>query len=130
MTQNIIQIILYTYAYGQATSKFLPRNGFKWVGPKEFELSKHTRNSLKDCILENDLEYPKELCELHNDCPLAPDKMEIKKEMISDYQKKIADFYNIPLGDVKKMVHNFFDKQRHVLHYEELQLYLKLGLRL
>ena len=93
-------------------------------------MSKHTRNSLKDCILENDLEYPKELCELHNDCPLAPDKMEIKKEMISDYQKKIADFYNIPLGDVKKMVHNFFDKQRHVLHYEELQLYLKLGLRM
>ena len=99
MTQNIIQNILYTQAYGQATSKFLPRSGFKWVDPKEFELSKHTRNSLKDCILENDLEYPKELCELHNDYPLAPDKMEIKKEM-SDYQKKIADFYNIPLGDV------------------------------
>ena len=78
-------------------------------------MSKHTRNSSKDCILENDREYPKELCELHNDYPLAPDKMEIKKEM-SDYQKKIADFYNIPLGDVKKMVFNFFDKQKHVLH--------------
>ena len=69
-------------------------------------MSKHTRNSPKDCILENDREYPKELCELHNDYPLATDIMEIKKEM-SDYQKKIADFYNIPLGDVKKIVLNF-----------------------
>ena len=129
MAQNIIQNILYTQAYGYATSKFLPRSGFKWIDPEEFELSKHTRNSSKDCILENDREYPKELCELHNDYPLAPDKMEIKKEM-SDYQKKIADFYNIPLGDVKKMVFNFFDKQKHVLHQEKLQLYLKLGLRL
>ena len=25
-----------------------------------------------DCILEVDLEYPKKLCELHNDYPLAP----------------------------------------------------------
>ena len=91
MAQNIIQNILCTQVYGYAKSKFLPRSGFKWIDPKEFELSKHTRNSSKDCILENDCEYPKELCELHNDYPLAPNKMEIKKEM-SDYQKKIADF--------------------------------------
>ena len=106
MAQNIIQNILCTQVYGYAKSKFLPRSGFKWIDPKEFELSKHTRNSPKDCILENDREYPKELCELHNDYPLATDIMEIKKEM-SDYQKKIADFYNIPLGDVKKIVLNF-----------------------
>ena len=31
-------------------------------------------NSSKGCSLEVDLEYSKELCELHNDYPLAPDK--------------------------------------------------------
>ena len=38
------------------------------------------------CVLEGDLKYPKELSELHNDYPLAPDKIEIKKEILSNYQ--------------------------------------------
>ena len=57
--------------------KFLPTGGFKWIDPKNFELSKYSRNSLQVCVLEFDLEYPKELPELHNDYPLAPDKIEI-----------------------------------------------------
>ena len=54
------------------------------------------------CFLEVDLEYPKELRELHNDYPLAPDKIEIKREILSEYQLKIADLYNILIGNVKK----------------------------
>ena len=42
------------------------------------------------------------------DYPLAPDK--IKREMLSEYQLKIADLYNIPIGSVKKLVPNFFHK--------------------
>ena len=38
-------------------------------------------SSSKRCILEVDFEYPKELHELHNHSPLAPDKVEIRKEM-------------------------------------------------
>ena len=41
------------------------------IDPKEFDLNKYTVNSLKGCVLEVDLEYPKELQELHNDYPLA-----------------------------------------------------------
>ena len=68
-------------------SKFLPTSGFKWIDPKKFDLNKYTSNSLKGCVLEVDLEYPKELM---NDYPLAPDKIEIKRERLSDYQLKIA----------------------------------------
>ena len=93
-------------------SKFLPICGFKWRDPKEFDLHKYTSNSWKGCILKADLEYLKELSELHNDCPLAPDKIEIKREMLSNYQLKIADFYNIPIGNVKKLVHSFIDKEK------------------
>ena len=32
--------------------------------------------------------------------------------------------YNIPIDNVKKLVPNFFDKDKYVLHYEDLQLYL------
>ena len=30
----------------------------------------------------------------------------------------------------KKLVPNFFDKEKYVLYYENLQLYLRLGLKL
>ena len=116
--------------YGYAMSKFLPTSGFKWINPKEFHLNRYTSNSSKGCVLEVDIEYPKDLHELCNHYPLAPDKVEIKREMLSEYQLKIADLYNIPIGNVKKLVPNFFDKEKYVLHCENLELYLRLGLKL
>ena len=65
-------------------------------------------NSSKDCVLEVVLKYHKEL---HNDNTLAPDKIEIKKVM-SNYQLKIADFYNISIANVKKLEPNFFLKRK------------------
>ena len=50
--------------------------------------------------------------------------------MLSEYQLKIADLYNILIGNVKKLVPSFFDKEKYVLHYKNLQLYLRLGLKL
>ena len=63
-------------------SKLLSTSGFKWIDSKEFDLNKYTSNSSKGCVLEVVLEYPNELCELHNDYPLAQDKMEVKKRNI------------------------------------------------
>ena len=50
--------------------------------------------------------------------------------MLSAYQLKIDDLYNIPVGNIKKLVSNFFDKGKYVLHHENLQFYLRLGLKL
>ena len=71
-------------------------------------MNKYSSNSLKGCVFEVDLEYPNELQELHNALPLSPHKIEIKREMLSDYQLKIADLYNIPTGNVKMIVPNYF----------------------
>ena len=49
--------------------------------------------------------------------------------MLSIYQLKIADFYNIFIGNFKEIV-PIFDKEKYVLHYENLQLYLRLELKL
>ena len=49
--------------------------------------------------------------------------------MLSEYQVKIADLCNIAIDNVKKLVSNVFDKEKYVLHYEHLQLYLRLGLK-
>ena len=59
-------------------------------------------NSSDGYILEVDLEYPYKVHVLHNDYPLAPEKLDISDDMLSDYCKKIADKYGIEIGGVKK----------------------------
>ena len=108
--------------HGFSMSKFLATSGFKWIDPKEFDLNRYTSNSSKRCVLEVDLEYPKELRELQIDYPLLLDKIEIKREILYEYQLKIAYLYNIPVGNVKKLVPHFYDQEKYVIHYENLQL--------
>ena len=127
MNQNIYTWVLNLYGY--AMSKFLPTGRFKWIDPKELDTNKYTCISSKGRVLEADRKYPKELMELHNDYLLPLDKTEIKKDL-SKYQLMIFVFYNIPIGNIKKLVPNFFDKGMYVLHCENLQLYLRLGLKL
>ena len=76
-SKQISKHIIYLDAnnlYGYAISKFLQTSGFKWIDPKTSDLDKYTSNSSKGCVLKVDLEYSKELRELHNDIPLASDK--------------------------------------------------------
>ena len=40
----------------------------------------------------------------------------------------ISDFYNISIGIVKNCYLSFLIKEKYDLHYENLQLYLRLGL--
>ena len=65
-------------------------------------MNKHTYNSAKGFILEVDLEYPTKIRDLHNTYSLAPDKIEIKRESLSDYQLKIAGLGNISISNVEK----------------------------
>ena len=81
-------------------------------------------------ILEVDLEYPKELHELHNDYPLAAEKMKVTKEMLSPYCKNIQDKFGIRIGQVAKLIPTLASKKNYVLHYRNLQLYLSLGLKI
>ena len=67
---------------------------------------------------------------MHNDYPLAPKKLAISYDMLSDYCKKIADEYEIKIGDVKKLIPSLGIKTNYVFHYKNLQLYLSLGIKL
>ena len=44
--------------------------------------------------------------------------------------KKIADKYEIKVGEVKKLIPNLGNKTNYVVHYRNLQLYLSLGMKL
>ena len=91
--------------YGWAISKPLPTHGFKWMKDNELNVWEKT-----SCILEVDLEYPKELHDLHNDYPLAPEQIEVDK--------------------TKKLIPNLWNKKNYVIHYENLKQCLNLGLKI
>ena len=81
-------------------------------------------------FLEVHLEDSDELYELHNDYPLAREKLAVSSDMLSKYCKKIADKYEIKVGDVKKLILNVGNKTNYLVHYRNLQLYLSLGMKL
>ena len=84
----------------------------------------------KGLILELDPEYPHKLHDLHNDYPLATEKMKVTKNVLSPYCKQILEKYNVSIGQVSKLVPTLANKEKYVLHYRNLQLYLELGLKL
>ena len=81
-------------------------------------------------MLEIGLEYLDELHEWHNDYPLAPEKLEISHDMLSNYRNSIANKYGIKVGGANKLVSNLGSKSKYVLHYRNLQLYLSSGMKL
>ena len=89
---------------GWEISKFLPYGRSKWLkNVDNFDVNSISENDSIGYILEVDLKYLDELHELHNDYPLAPEKVAIHYDMLSDYCKKIADKYGIKVGGVKKL---------------------------
>ena len=91
--------------YGWAMCKPLPTKGFRWMNKEELKNWKSM-----PCILEVDLTYQEKLHDLHNDYPLAPERVIVNK--------------------VEKLIPNLNDKKKYVIHHETLKLYLSLGLKL
>ena len=99
--------------YGWAMSEKMPYKNFEWVNIENTSVEEVLSRTQEDkdigYILEVDLEYPNELHELHNDYPLAPETMVLKR--------------------VNKLVPNLRNKTKYILHHKNLGLYISLGLR-
>ena len=118
--------------YGWAMSQYLPTGGFRWMTQKQIDkidLTKYEEDSRKGLILEVDLEYLEELHDLHNDYPLAPEKVKVNKYDLSEYCKRISEKHGISTGLVSKLIPTLSKKEKYVLHYRNLQLYIDLGLK-
>ena len=115
-----------------AMSQYLPTGNFKWMTDKEIskiDLAKYKENGKKGLILEVDLEYAIELHDLHNDYPVASEKLNVSNNMLSEYCKTIAEKYNISTGLVRKLIPMLKDKKEYVLNFQNLQIYMALGLK-
>ena len=112
-------------------SEYLPYGGFNWLKNVDtFDVMSISEKNPIGYFLEVDLQYPDELHELHNDYPLVPEKLAVSSDMLSDYCKKIADKYEMKVGDVKQLIPDLGNKTNYAVHYRNLQLYLSLGMKL
>ena len=98
--------------YGWAMSQKFPVDCFKWKKyvlkfNKDF-IKNYYENSDKGYILEVDVEYLKNLHDLHSDLPFLPERMKINK--------------------CNKLVCNLYDKNKYIVHIRSLKQALDHGL--
>ena len=111
--------------YGWAMSQKLPTGDFKWE--KDPDYYKDIPEG-RGCIIECDLKYTKKCRNKTFKYPLAPEKMKIKKEELSDYQLKLLG--DKPLGNEEKLFLTLRDKRKYIIHNSILKEYIKLGIKI
>ena len=75
--------------YGWEMSEYLPYEEFKWLKDiDEFDVMSVNKTSPIRYLLEIDLKHPDEFNELHNDHPLAPERLAVSSDILSKYYKK------------------------------------------
>lgn len=110
-------------------SKPLPKGKFAWkkVMPTEGHVLAEKEHVKRRWILEVDLDYPVELHKANNGYPRALEKTKIEKEWMSDYQKILEGELGSNQNETK-LVLTLRDKKNYVVHYRNLQFYLKEGM--
>ena len=117
--------------YGWAISEYLPYERFKLLkNVDKCDVMSVNEKSPIGYFLEVDLEYSDKLHALYNNYPLVSEKLAISSDILSKYCKRIADKFEIKVGDVKKLIPHLGNKTDYVVHYRNLQLYLSLGMKL
>ena len=120
-----------------AMRDYLPTHGFKWIHPLDTTSPEFWTKFILDqkdeqddgFMFEVDLEYPEHLHYLHDNFPLAPEHLNIQKDMLSSYQKDLADDLNVKVGG-EKLCLSFLPKNKYTCHYRNLKLYLQHGLKI
>ena len=113
---SYIQYLDANNLYGWAIFQKLPVNDFKWVKQEDLSqlnedfIKNYDENSNTGYFLEVDIDYPKELFNLHKDLPFLPESKKVNK--------------------VEKLICDIEDKKKYVIHIRALKQALNNGLRL
>ena len=107
---SFIQYLDPNNLYGWAMSQKLPTHGFKWIDVDKSKVLKLLGKKDTNCgfIFEVDLDYPESLWDLHNDYPLAPEKLQVNQ--------------------IDKLICSFLPKKHYIVHYKNLKQYLQEGM--
>ena len=107
---SFIQYLDANNLYGWAMGQPLPVGNFMWLSQDEIETFMKYPEWIRSCTLEVDLEYLHDFHDLHNNYPLAPE--------------------TVTVNDTPKLIPNLGNRKKYVLHYKNLQQYLKYGMKI
>jgi hypothetical protein len=124
------EFILYLDAnnlYGYAMCEYLPQNDFKWNNDKwtNEKILALDDKGYTGYLFDVDLEYPKELHDLHNGYALAAENSTITSNMLNGWQQE--GYKN---SNIKKLITTFYDKKNYGINYRLLKLFLSLGMKI
>ncbi|XP_044748775.1 uncharacterized protein LOC123309638 [Coccinella septempunctata] len=102
--------------YGWAMSQYLPYDGFEWVD-SNIDVAQIADDAPEGYILEVDLEYPKELHDIHKDLPFCPQHNNSKTRTPCNASELNA-----------KLMATLDPKVKYVIHYRNLKQALRNGL--
>ena len=121
--------------YGLAMSQPLPIADFAWSQERDLDTllrlygSPAATGESQGCFVKCDIHYPKELHDLHNDYPLAPEQKLVTQDMLSPYAKDLQHQMQIGKDTCEKLVPNFRDKKDYVCDIRNLKYYVEKGLQ-
>ncbi|XP_064474753.1 uncharacterized protein LOC135388837 [Ornithodoros turicata] len=131
--KTFIQYLDVNSLYPYAMTFHLPTGGFEWVDPSrwsEIDFLNIPHDSEVGYVYVVDLSYPEELHALTRDFPLAPEHRYVDENELSPYQHHLKDALSLNAPPTKKLLLTCHDKERYVVHYALLALYVRLGMKI
>ena len=110
---SYIEYLAANNLHGWTMSQKLPVKDLKWVKQKKLSkfnedfVKNYDENSNKGYFLEVDIDYLKELFNLHNDLPFLPERKKVEK--------------------VEKLICSIENKEKYVIHIKALKQALNHG---
>ena len=99
--------------YGYAMSLPLPTGGFKWLKEDKWDDIFKNKEGIR-YFIECDLEYLKELHDLHNDYPLAPEKLIVQDDWLTPFCKNLKENFKLASDKTTKLIPTLFNKEKYV----------------
>ena len=116
-----------TSVYAVTMQQTLPVDSYEWNETIMREILATSDDSVVGFFVEVEIAYPSSLHDSHNDLPLAPEKMLIRKSWLSPYTQSFN--VKLPSDGREKLVETLLDKNRYVCHYRNLKFHVNHGLR-
>ena len=122
--------------YGKCLNMLLPYKNFEFLNESEYNIinwAKIKTEDEKGYIIECDLLYPDDIHDKHENFPLCPSNDRVKNNELSEYQhKSIENLKNIGYKNLptNKLLLTLKNKENYIVHFKNLKLYLKLGLKI
>ena len=109
----------------------MPYSNYKWLDQSEIENIDFKNIDVKGelgYILQVDLIYPFSLQDRTCDYPLACEKILVNDELLSSYSINLRNELKLRPGKIYKNIPNLMNKKNYVLHFANLQYFLKSGM--